>query len=68
MPELLAYDVAMRRAGEGPVTVLNLPEKLVIWSTPLAKLPRGASAVVCNPDSQIRERFAVEFAVGASQA
>ncbi len=60
-----AYTEAMKLAGAGATVVLNRPDMLKIWHTPVGQLPDDARQALCSDSEAERTLFNVEYAAFA---
>lgn len=58
-----SYDHAVSLAGTGPTTVINHPDTLMVWCTPLERISPDLRTEPLDPDRAQRARFVVNYAV-----
>lgn len=57
-----AYDQAVELSGRGPTVVINLPDTLMVWCTPLDRVSPVLRHEPFDPDRMQRARFWVAYA------
>jgi hypothetical protein len=58
-----AYRNALELSKQGPTCVINHPDTLMVWCTPLERIAPHLRHEPLEPDARVRQRFIVNYAV-----
>ena len=61
--ECSSYTQALALCKRGPTVVVNLPDTLMVWCTPLDRIAPHLWDEATDPDTAQRARFIVHYAV-----
>lgn len=63
MPQCSSYTQAVELSKRGPTVIINHPDELTVWCTPLDRIDPRLRHEPFDPDTAQRARFIVTYAV-----